>query len=122
MAGSALGFLAGGEPETVAVHFQDVDMMGQAIEQGAGQPFRTEDRSPFIEGQIAGHQGGAAFVALAEDLEEQLRTDRRERHIVSTAAAKCARWRRKSVPVGLREKGRKALEFGIAARIEPRGA
>ena len=44
------------------------------------------------------------------------------RHPVSTAAAKCARWRRKSVPVGLREKGRKALEFGIAARIEPRGA
>jgi len=31
---------------------------------------------------------------------------------LSTAAAKCAKWRRKSVPVGLREKGRKALVFG----------
>jgi hypothetical protein len=41
---------------------------------------------------------------------------------VSTAAEKCAEWRRESVPVGLREKGRKALEFGIAARIEARGA
>ena len=35
---------------------------------------------------------------------------------VSTAATKCANWRRKSVPVGLREKGRKALVFGVAAR------
>gem|GEM_PF-6168323 len=26
---------------------------------------------------LTGHQGGAALVALAEDLEEQLRTDRR---------------------------------------------
>jgi hypothetical protein len=41
---------------------------------------------------------------------------------LSTAAEKCATWRRESVPVGLREKGRKALEFGIAARIEARGA
>jgi transposase InsO family protein len=36
---------------------------------------------------------------------------------LSTAAEKCATWRRESVPVGLREKGRKALEFGIAASI-----
>jgi hypothetical protein len=41
---------------------------------------------------------------------------------VSTAAEKCAKWRRENVPVGLREKGRKALEFGIAARVEARGA
>ncbi len=41
---------------------------------------------------------------------------------LSTAETNCAKWRRESVPVGLREKGRKALEFGIAARIEPRGA
>ena len=42
--------------------------------------------------------------------------------LVSTAAEKCAEWRRESVPVGLREKGRKALEFGIAAGIEAGGA
>ena len=41
---------------------------------------------------------------------------------LSTAATKCARWRRKSVPVGLREKGRKALVSFIAARIEACGA
>jgi hypothetical protein len=42
--------------------------------------------------------------------------------ILSTAATKCAKRRRKSVPVGLIEKGRKALVFGVAARIEARGA
>ena len=41
---------------------------------------------------------------------------------LSTAATKCANWRCKSVPVGLREKGCKALAFGVAARIEARGA
>ena len=38
------------------------------------------------------------------------------------AATNCARWRRKSVPVGLREKGRIALESCVAARIETCGA
>ena len=39
---------------------------------------------------------------------------------VSTAAEKCAIWRRKSVPVGLIKKGLEALL--IDARCEPRGA
>ena len=41
---------------------------------------------------------------------------------VSTAATNCARWRRKSVPVWLREKGREALVSWVVARIEARGA
>jgi phosphoglucomutase len=41
---------------------------------------------------------------------------------VSTAATKCAKWRRESVPVWLREKGREALVSCVAARIEARGA
>jgi hypothetical protein len=40
--------------------------------------------------------------------------------LMSTAAEKCARWRRKSVPVGLIKKGLEALL--IDARCEPRGA
>jgi hypothetical protein len=39
---------------------------------------------------------------------------------VSTAAEKCARWRRNSVPVGLIKKGLEALL--IDPRCEPRGA
>jgi len=38
---------------------------------------------------------------------------------VSTAERKCARWRRESVPVGLREKGRESrVWFSFAASIE----
>jgi hypothetical protein len=44
------------EPVAIAVHFQDVDMMGNAVEQGVGEPFRTEDFGPFLEGQVAGDQ------------------------------------------------------------------
>ena len=44
------------EAVAVAVHLQDVDVVGKPIEQGAGQPFRAEDFGPFLEGQIAGHQ------------------------------------------------------------------
>ena len=56
-------------------------MMSEPIEQRAGQPFRTEDRGPFIEWQVAGDQRGATFVALAEHLEEQFRTDGGEWHV-----------------------------------------
>ena len=47
-------------------------MVGEAVEQGSGQSFRAEDFGPFLEGQVAGHQGGSALIALAEHLEEQL--------------------------------------------------
>jgi Cdc6-like AAA superfamily ATPase len=43
-------------------------------------------------------------------------------NLLSTAATNCARWRLKSVPVWLREKGREALVSCVAARIEARGA
>ena len=52
-------------------------MMGEPIEKRARKSFRTEHRSPFIEWQVAGHESGA----LAEDLEEQFRTNRREWHV-----------------------------------------
>ena len=50
---SRLCLLAGGEPVALAVHLQDVDMMGEPVEQGAGEPFRAEYGSPFIERQVA---------------------------------------------------------------------
>ena len=41
---------------------------------------------------------------------------------LSTAAQKCARWRRKGVPVWLREKGLESLAcLFVAARIEALG-
>ena len=46
-------------------------MEGEAVQQGASEPFRAEDLGPLVEGQVGGHQDGAPFVALAEDLEEE---------------------------------------------------
>ena len=56
-------------------------MVGQAVEKGAGEALGTEHRCPLIEWQVAGDERGTAFIALAEDLEEQLRTDGGERHV-----------------------------------------
>jgi len=41
----AFSLLGGGEPEAVAIHFYDMDMMGQTVEQDRGQPFGVESRS-----------------------------------------------------------------------------
>ena len=56
----------------VAVHLQDVDMVSKPIQQRPGQALGTEHLCPFIERKIGCHQGGAAFIALAEHLEQQL--------------------------------------------------
>ena len=61
------------EPVALAVHLQDVDVVGEAVQQSAGEALRTEDRGPLIEGEVGGDQDGPALVALAEDLEEQFR-------------------------------------------------
>src|SRR6516162_7726656 len=51
-----------------AVHLQDVNMVGEAVQQGSGQPLRAQHLGPFLERQVAGDHCGASFVALAEDL------------------------------------------------------
>src|SRR5882757_4552041 len=68
-------------PIAVAVHFEDVDVVGQSVEQRTGQPLGPEHAGPLVERQIAGDDGGAALVALAEDLEQQLAAGRRQRDI-----------------------------------------
>ena len=60
-------FFALFETVAVAVHLQDMDMVGEPVEQCSGQTFGTEHLGPFVEGQIAGYQGGAA-VAECDDV------------------------------------------------------
>lgn len=55
--------------------------MGEAVEQGAGEALIAEHAGPFVERQIGSDDRRAAFMALAEDLEEKLRAGLRERHI-----------------------------------------
>ena len=59
--------------ETVglAIHLEDVDVMGQAIEQRAGQTLIAEDAGPLVERQVGDDDGGAALIALADQFEEE---------------------------------------------------
>ena len=69
------------EAVAVAVHLQDVDVVGEPVQQRSGQPLRVEHVGPFVEGQVGGHQDGSPIAALAEDLEEQFRSGGRPRHV-----------------------------------------
>ena len=60
------------EPEAVAVELEDVNVVGETIEQRTGEAFGGEHAGPLVEGQVAGDDNRAALVALAEDLEQQL--------------------------------------------------
>src|SRR3546814_11540694 len=69
-----LGFVLGFallEAEALAIHLKDVDVMCEAVEERAGEAFGSDDLGPLIEGQVCGDEGGAALVALGEDLEEE---------------------------------------------------
>src|ERR1700759_4670614 len=68
----ALALLALFKAIAVAVHLEDVDVMCQPVEQRAGQPLGAEHASPFVKRQIGSDDSGAALVALAEDLEQEL--------------------------------------------------
>ena len=58
-----------------------MDMVGEAIEQRAGQALIPEDARPFLERQIRRNDSRAAFMTLAEDLEEELGAGLEKRHI-----------------------------------------
>src|ERR1700751_87730 len=76
-----LTLLALFEAIAVAVHFEDVDVVCQPVEQRAGQPLRPEHAGPFVKRQIGSDDGGAALVTLTEDLEQELATSCRQWHI-----------------------------------------
>src|SRR5215210_2007570 len=56
---------AGLQAVAFAVHLEDMDVVGEPVEQGARQALGAEHRRPLVEGQVAGDQGRAALVALA---------------------------------------------------------
>ena len=68
------------EAEAIPVHLQDIDMVGEAVEEGPGEPFRAEDLGPLVEGQVGCHQDRSSLVAVAEHLEEQLGSGLGQRH------------------------------------------
>ena len=70
--GSAgLSGLALGKPVRLSIHLEDVDMMGQPIEESAGKAFFAKGGGPLIEGQVRGDDRRAPLVTLAYQLKEQ---------------------------------------------------
>jgi len=65
----------------VGVHFQNVDVVGDAVQQRAGEPLRAEDLGPLVEGQVACDERRIAFIALADGFEEQLGAGLGQRYI-----------------------------------------
>ncbi len=66
------------EAIAVAVHGQDADVVGEPVEQGAGEPLRSQDGCPILEGEVRGDDGRAPLAALREGLEEQRGSGRQQ--------------------------------------------
>src|SRR4051812_20724850 len=68
-AGRALGLAlsppAGLEAVALAVHLEDVDVVGEPVEERAGEPLGAEHARPLVERQVAGDQDRAPLVASA---------------------------------------------------------
>ena len=47
-------------------------MVGQAVEERAGETFLAERGGPLVEWQVRGDDGGASLVALTDQFEQQL--------------------------------------------------
>src|SRR3954453_21673951 len=50
----------------------DVRAVGEAVNDGLGEPGVGEDLGPLAEGRVGGDDKRSAFVALGEDLEDEL--------------------------------------------------
>ena len=46
------------ETVAVAVHLQDVNVVGEPVKQSAGEPLGAEHVGPLVEGQVGGDQDG----------------------------------------------------------------
>ncbi|MFT5324336.1 MAG: hypothetical protein ACI8P0_002197 [Planctomycetaceae bacterium] len=69
------------EAEAFTIHLEDVAMVGESIQQGRRHAFALEDLAPVAKREVAGDQQAAAFVAVGEDLEQQLGSGPTERQV-----------------------------------------
>ena len=65
-------FLALIETVTIAVHLQNMNVVGEAVEQCPRQAFGAEHFGPLVEGKIASQQCGATLITLTEHLNPHL--------------------------------------------------
>ena len=57
------------EAEALTVHFQDMNVMVQSVEQRPGQAVGTEGLGPLVEGKIR-DEDRSALIALRDELEQ----------------------------------------------------
>src|SRR6516225_2394928 len=73
--GSGVRGLAGpgrAQPVGVGAGLDDVGVEGEPVDDGGAEPGVGEGGGPFAEGGVGGDGDGGAFLALGEDLEQQL--------------------------------------------------
>jgi hypothetical protein len=69
------------EPVALAIHLENVAVVGQSVEQCRRHPFPLEDLVPLAERQVRRHQQAASLVAIPEDAEQQLDSATAHRHV-----------------------------------------
>ena len=74
-------FLGVSETVAFAVGLDDVDAVGESVEECAGESLVAEDLGPLLEGEVGRHQNALPFVGTAEHLEEQLGAGLGEGHV-----------------------------------------
>ena len=56
----------------LAIHLENLRVVGQAVQQRRRHPLALEDLVPLAEGEIARHQDAASLVAVGEHSEQEL--------------------------------------------------
>jgi hypothetical protein len=69
------------EAERIIAGFQDITVVGDAIQQGCRHLGIAENRYPFGKRQIGGDDQGGLFVKLTDQVEQQSAAGGRERQI-----------------------------------------
>lgn len=62
------------EKKAFSVHLQNMHVMSKPIPECTREPFQAQYFGPLLKEQVTGHQGRVSFVALAEDLEQELQS------------------------------------------------
>src|SRR4051794_38916400 len=59
------------EAVALAVHLEDLRVVGQTVQERRRHPLALEDLVPLAEGQVARYQDAATLVAIGEDSEQE---------------------------------------------------
>src|ERR1700722_5742144 len=60
------------EAVALAIHLENLRVVGQAVQKRRRHPLALEDLVPLAEGEVARHQDAATLVAVGEDSEQEL--------------------------------------------------